>query len=146
MAPPGTKVLVHIKSSTRPTWGSHGREGWHTGPSLNHYRCVKCFISNTRAEIDNNTVDFFSKNINFPGVTIEDFLKQTASDIVAIFKTPPNPLIPSLQAGSDINNAIYDIASLLNNTNNTDALLQQAKSKSFHKAPAFSTYFSPLTH
>ena len=84
LAPPGTKVVVHSKINNRPSWGSRGREGWYIGPSLHHYRCVKCFMPTTRAEIDSDTVLFFTKSINFPEVNIKDFLQQTALDIVAL--------------------------------------------------------------
>ena len=96
-----------------------------------HYRCVKCFIPTTRAEVDADTVSFFPKSINFPEVNIQDFLKQAALDIVALLKNPPNPMIPSLQAGLDTTNAIYILASLLQNTNNTQELVRQAHTKTF---------------
>ena len=126
LAPPGTKAIVHIHPDTRPSWGSRGREGWYIGPSLQHYRCVKCFIPSTRAEVDSNTVTFIPKAVNFPEVTIVDFLKQAATDIITLLKHPPNPMIPSLQAGSNLHNAIYILASLLNNTNNAESLLHQS--------------------
>ena len=42
MAPPGTKVIIHNKSPVRGSWDFDGTEGWYIGPSLEHYRCVKC--------------------------------------------------------------------------------------------------------
>ena len=44
LAPPGTKVLIHHKPGHRHSWDPHGQEGLYIGPSLQHYRCVKCFI------------------------------------------------------------------------------------------------------
>ena len=44
LAPPGTKVLVHHKPSHRLSWDPHGQEGFYIGPSLHHYRCVKCYF------------------------------------------------------------------------------------------------------
>ena len=126
MAPPGTKTVVHIKPEKRPTWGSRGKEGWYIGPSLHHYRCVKCYLPLTRAEIDADTVTFIPKTIHFPEVTISDFLKQAATDIITLLKHPPHPTIPSLAAGDDVNNAIFILASLLNRTNNTNYLLDKA--------------------
>ena len=40
MAPPGTKVLAHLKPGQRSTWTLHWEEGWTTGPVLHHYRCI----------------------------------------------------------------------------------------------------------
>ena len=37
MAPPGTKVLTHLKPNQQGTWAFHAAEGWYTGPALEHY-------------------------------------------------------------------------------------------------------------
>jgi hypothetical protein len=37
LAPPGTKVLIHEKPSTRGTWAPPAIEGWYLGPSQRHY-------------------------------------------------------------------------------------------------------------
>ena len=58
MAPPGTKVLVHSKPSKRASWDTHGIEGWYVGPSMQHYRCVKCYMPETLALRDSDTVAF----------------------------------------------------------------------------------------
>ena len=59
MAPPGTKVLVHEKPGNRKTWAGHGTEGWYIGPSLEHYRCYKCYMPTTHSERNADTVEFF---------------------------------------------------------------------------------------
>jgi hypothetical protein len=41
LAPPGTKVLIHEKPSTRGTWAPHDVEGWYLGPAQRHYRCYR---------------------------------------------------------------------------------------------------------
>ena len=66
MAPPGTKVVVHEKPNVRDSWGLRGLEGWYIGPSLQHYRCVKCFMPNTKAVKDADTVLFYSRNHSLP--------------------------------------------------------------------------------
>ena len=44
LAPPGTKVVAHIAAGGRPPFGQHGTLGWYIGPSLEHYRCYKCYF------------------------------------------------------------------------------------------------------
>ena len=44
---PGTRTIIHKKSNTRGSWDYHGSEGWYIGPSLEHYRCLKCYNSST---------------------------------------------------------------------------------------------------
>ena len=34
LAPPGIRVLIHIKPNERTTWSPHGADGWYTGPAL----------------------------------------------------------------------------------------------------------------
>jgi hypothetical protein len=40
-APPGTKVLIHEKPSTRGTWAPYAVEGWYLGPAQRHYQCYR---------------------------------------------------------------------------------------------------------
>jgi hypothetical protein len=61
LAPMGTKVLVHLKPDQRPSWAYHGIEGWYVGPSMEHYRCVKCYITSSGRERDVDTLEFFQK-------------------------------------------------------------------------------------
>ena len=114
LAPPGTKVLVHSKPSNRASWDPHGIEGWFIGPSMEHYRCVKCYMPKTFAERDSDTVAFFPHSVPFPKVTTDDFLRQSISDIIAILQKNPPSTVPSLQAGDQTRAALQTIADLLN--------------------------------
>ena len=113
MAPLGTKVMVHSNPSKRASWDLHDEMGWHIGPLLNHYRCVKYFITRTRVVVDADAVEFFLHSIPFPSVTLQDFLVQAASDITSILNKPPNLSMPSLKAGDEVQNAVLTIAKLL---------------------------------
>jgi hypothetical protein len=56
LAPPGTKVVIHLKPDQRASWSYHGEEGWYVSPSMEHYRCVKCYIPTTARERDVDTL------------------------------------------------------------------------------------------
>jgi hypothetical protein len=112
LAPPGTKVIIHLKPDQRASWSYHGEEGWYVGPSMEHYRCVKCYIPTTARERDVDTLQFFLKKIPFPSISTEDYLKQDASDILAILQKPPSSL-PYLAYGDPTKNVIVQIATLL---------------------------------
>jgi hypothetical protein len=58
LVPPGTKVLVHLKPDQRPSWSYHDEEGWYVGPSMEHYRCMKCYIPTSGRERDVDTIKF----------------------------------------------------------------------------------------
>ena len=45
IVPPGTRVFVHDKAEKRSTWAPNGEAGWTIGPSPDHYRCIKCFLT-----------------------------------------------------------------------------------------------------
>ena len=57
MAVPGTKVLTFETPSQRRTFAPHSREGYYIGPSLEHYRCYKKFLTDTNAVRDTFTLD-----------------------------------------------------------------------------------------
>ena len=47
MIPPGTRMIVHNKPDNHTSWGHHGTKGWYIGPSIDHYRCMQCYIHST---------------------------------------------------------------------------------------------------
>ena len=59
LAPPGTKVVIHEKPDKRASWAAHGVDGWYLGPAVEHYRCYRVYVTNTRAERNADTVKFF---------------------------------------------------------------------------------------
>ena len=99
IAPVGTKVLAHVKPKQRQPWGFHGEDAWYIGPSLDHYRCVQCYVPRTGGVIDVDTVEWFPHHVTFPQASKEDQLLQAAEDIVSILQSPP-PSIPALKFGS----------------------------------------------
>ena len=112
IAPVGTKVLAHVKPQQKQSWGFHGEEAWYIGPSLNHYRCVKCYVPRTGGVIDVDTIEWFPHHIKFPQIKKEDQLIQAAEDIVSILRDPPSS-IPTLKFGDEVRNALLDIATIL---------------------------------
>jgi hypothetical protein len=114
LAPLGTKVIVHLKPDKRSSYSYHGEEGWYIGPSLEHYRCFKCYFPHTRSVRDADTVEFFPKSIPFPKTTTEDYLIQSAQDIIQLLKSPPKQL-PFLQYGDETKNALIKISEIVQN-------------------------------
>ena len=112
LAPPGTRVQIQLKTGQRGSWAFHSEDGWYVGPSPDHYRCVSCYIPSTHRVRHADTVQFFPKVIPFPSVTLEDFLRQATSDIISILQNPPT--IPTLKCGADTQNAVLELAKILN--------------------------------
>ena len=89
LAPLGTKVLVHETSDQRASFAPHGIEGWYIGPSLDHYRCYKCYLPSTHNTRDALTVDWFPHTVPFPKVTADNYLRQTVEDMLSLLRTKP---------------------------------------------------------
>ena len=115
MAPPGTKIAVHDKPTTRKSWAPHGTDGWYIDPSLHHYRCVKCFMPTTKSVRDADTVVFLPETIPFPETSADEHLKQAATDIIRILtKKKRKTHFPSLEMGDKTCNALLKIVKILN--------------------------------
>ena len=114
LAPPGTKCIIHLKPQKRGTFQTHGIDAWYIGPSMQHYRCFKCFVPETGGTRDADTVEFFPQQIPFPNTTPETYLQQTAADMLSILSEPKSN-IPSLKYGNKYTNAFIDIAKMLKN-------------------------------
>ena len=112
LAPPGTKVIIHEKADKPASWGLHGRDGFYIGPSMEHYRCVKCFIPATNKKVDTDTVEFIPYLTPIPKTSTEDHLNQAVSDILAILQQQQKAL-PFRSSGDGTLNAIEQIAKLL---------------------------------
>ena len=117
IAPPGTKVVAHVAADTRTPFGVHGAVGWYIGPSLEHYRCWKCYIPDTMQERDVLKADFFPTKVTFPSFTRDDYLKQTAEDMYSLLTgspaLPSGHSSPSLSFGPPVLNALSRIADIL---------------------------------
>ena len=114
MAPPGTKIVAHDNSENRSTFAVHGKMGWYIGPSLDHYRCWKCYFPDTMQERNVLKVDFFPEKIAFPTLTREAYLRQTAEDMLQLLQPEDqSPLLQPLEFGQPILNAFAKVATLL---------------------------------
>ena len=73
--------------------------GWYVELSLNHYGCVTVYFLRIREERNCDTVEFFPNEVLFLRVSLDDFLKQVATDITTILMQPPSSVTPSLKVG-----------------------------------------------
>ena len=98
LAPPGTRVIIHTKTSQRKSWAPHGEEGWYIGPALEHYRCYQIYVPKTRSERITDTVEFFPTKYTVPTITANDIITRAARNIVtALHDTPVIQLHPQRQ-------------------------------------------------
>ena len=86
---------------------------FYTGPAMNHYCCITCFFPKTRSERVCDTVKFLPHTIPIPKTNIDDYLRQSAQDIITILSNQPSITAPSLTVGDPVRNALVKIAQQL---------------------------------
>ena len=74
LAPLGSAVEYHVEPSTRTSWGMRSVSRWYIGISLEHYRCHRCWITETKGIRTGNTVFFKQKYLTMPTITPADAL------------------------------------------------------------------------
>jgi hypothetical protein len=96
MAPPGTKVLVHLKPSRQKSWSFHAAKGWYIGPSLKHYRCICTIMVDTGGERLTDTFHFKHHAMPVPTITptgrIIAVTRHLTDAIAGIQEAPPDKL------------------------------------------------------
>ena len=58
-------------------------------------------------------MEFFPSVIPLPKVTVDDFLRQSVTDIIGLLTTPPTTTTISLKAGDKTHNSLLQLAELL---------------------------------
>ena len=120
LAPPGTKALLHKKTKDRKSWEYHGKKGWTIGPSLEHYRCIRCYNPDTLSEVDTDTLDLIPNVTPIPKFSDTDAIKQAVSDIVHILRHPSKNNIPTVFKGDKVQEAFSKVATLLSRNSTTE--------------------------
>eukprot|EP00957_Ditylum_brightwellii_P204856 15341097-Ditylum_brightwellii.AAC.1 len=110
LVPPDTKVFVRNKPNNCGSWAYHGAEGWAICPSPKHYHCIRCFMPDTAAEVDADTVKLIPHVILVPSFTDKEAIQQAIADIIYILKKPPKNIIPVDLKGDPIVQAFAQIA------------------------------------
>ena len=87
---------------------------------------MTCFNPITKKDFISDTLVFIPHTIPIPSVTINNFLRQAASDIVTLLKTP-QPILPtSLQIGNQIRNGLFQLTTILK-TNKANSILSNTR-------------------
>jgi hypothetical protein len=116
LAPPGIRVVAHITPSQRANMAPHGVDGWYVGPSLNHYQCHQCYIPSTSQSWNVLTVDWFPHTVPFPKVDTDDYLRQTANNMLSLLHSRKEHQSP-LAFRSTTKNVFIQIAQILRRAN-----------------------------
>ena len=96
LAPPGIRVLVHVKPQDRTTWSPHGEDGWYIGPALESYRCYTVWIWESRSPRICDTLTWLPTILPMPNSSSTDLILRGIHDIVHALHnpSPASPLAP----------------------------------------------------
>ena len=83
--------MIRKNPDKRVSWAAHGVNGWYLGPAVEHYRCYRVYVNNTRAERNADTVEFFPNHTKVPSIAANDAATTAAQEVVAALSDPkPN--------------------------------------------------------
>lgn len=102
IAPPGIRILAHVKPSDRDTWAPHALDGWYVGPALDSYRCYRVWIADTRAERICDTLEWFPSKVTMPVASSVDRILAATKDLIMALQNPTNSSPLSPRADSEL--------------------------------------------
>ncbi len=88
LAPPGIRVLVHVKPEVRESWAPHAVDGWYLGPAMDSYRQYKVWINETSSERITDTLAWFPEHVKMPTVSATDAAEAAARDLITALLHP----------------------------------------------------------
>jgi hypothetical protein len=81
IAPPGIRVIVHVKPDQRGTWDPHGIDAWYTGYTTEHYRSFKVWTVATNTERITDTLAWFPRKVIMPTATSTELVVALLKDV-----------------------------------------------------------------
>lgn len=82
LAPPGSRAVIYLDPDGRPSWGARGADAWYSGPSLDHYRCMKFFVPETKNYRVSGSYDLFPQHCLLPDLAPADHADAVADELV----------------------------------------------------------------
>ena len=83
----GCPVLVLEPAAERPTWSTHGVQGFYLGPNQNGYRSWNFYIPSTKSVRNSDTAQFFPAPFKLPGASYEEEMLAAIDKLIAIVPT-----------------------------------------------------------
>ena len=80
-APLGCKAVIYEDGDKRGSWASRGVDGWYLGPSLDHYRCDKYYVPETRAYRISGSTELFPQHCQLPDMTAHQHFRALTDEL-----------------------------------------------------------------
>ncbi len=81
LAPLGCKAVIYEDGDKRGSWASRGVDGWYLGPSLDHYRCDKYYVPETRAYGISGSTELFPQHCQLPDMTAHQHFRALTDEL-----------------------------------------------------------------
>jgi hypothetical protein len=104
-APLGCTIEAHVKPDDRQTWDTRSDAGFSLGTSMEHHRCFRVYVTNTRGTRISDTVHFKHQYITNPTVSPE-------SHVVAAAQQLATALQGNIPAGNETAAALQKVSNL----------------------------------
>eukprot|EP00957_Ditylum_brightwellii_P023866 1800181-Ditylum_brightwellii.AAC.2 len=72
---------VHETVNQKASWGMEGVKGWYIGPTFEHCRCYKIYISSMREDCIAVALDFHPQSSELPYVSAADAATNAVKDL-----------------------------------------------------------------
>ncbi len=141
MAPIGTECMIHIKPTSRHTWGYHAIKAWYFAPALNHYRCIRA-VTDAGAVRLTDTFTFLHHTLPTPTITNADRITKAIKNLENTINGKPPTLQCKLEAIEQIRQLIHGLKSVptqKSTTNETVTHTMVPNSALIHTAPTENT-------
>ena len=107
MAPIGTECMIHIKPTSRHTWGYHAIKAWYFAPALNHYRCIRA-VTDTGTVRLTDTFTFLHHTLPTPTISTADRITKAIKNLEHTISGKPPTLQCELEAIEKIRKLIRE--------------------------------------
>ena len=91
LAPAGCKVVIHGRTTERPSWAAHGTQRLYIEPANHHYRNYQCYIPGTKPICVSNTVEFFPRHTPLLATSSTDKIVLVLQDLLELLQHPSPP-------------------------------------------------------
>jgi hypothetical protein len=105
----GCAVLVFEPPASRPTWSTHGVQGFYLGPNGHSYRSWIFYITPTNAIRSSDTAQFFPEPFKLPGASYEEQMIAAIDKLISLANTDnAAALVPAVAAVTEIRDLLTD--------------------------------------
>ncbi|KAI2497587.1 hypothetical protein MHU86_16893 [Fragilaria crotonensis] len=111
IAPPGIRVLVHVKPAERTTWSPHGADGWYTGPAQSRTGVTPCGFGIPAPPVC-DTLSWFPTKVTMPLASSNDLILAGIHDILHALHHP-SPASPLAPLTDSHHRALIELTSIL---------------------------------